>query len=554
MAVNNPWVGYIERGYLQIKQAIATKIATPVTGIPEITDHSESNPFMKRVGIWAGISEMLGEYIDNMAREAFVMTARLFKSGVLIAKQYDYRVRSKIASTGVVTFTLNNPASSVINIPAGTEVQTEDGIIFRTVSAVSIGIGDSSVNANVRQWKTVAPVTFVSTGAANQTYSLNEDVAESSVSVTVDGVPFDSVDTFLFSWLTDKHFKQQCNKNNEVEVVFGDGINGVVPTATKVISISFYETLGADGNIGVGLINTINSAIALPIGFQIEVTNQNPTTNGKNSEGLTDLAKYLPLMLRTVYRAVTKRDYESVVELAPGVAKGGVIYNCGKFVDVYIVPSGGGTASPLLLSDTFDFLEDRKIITTKHRMYSAGEIVMRHNIEVVAKKEYFNANCLAEVLNVLQTFYNVENQKISGQVFIGDIYQAIEELDSVDHCQVNLLSALPYARPLDLTSPILNWTRALTLNSALNTYKITFITSTNFKLIRNNVYQGNFNVGVMVNMPDIDFQIQPGAYVSGNKYEFKTYPYNSGTVSLDEPSLPVYNAAYNTITVTGGIA
>ena len=554
MAVNNPWVGYIERGYLQIKQAIASKIATPVTGIEEITDHSESNPFMKRVGIWSGIAEMLNEYIDNMAREAFIMTARLFKSGVLIAKQYDYRVRGKISSTGVVTFTLNNPAPSVINIPAGTELQTEDGIIFLTVDAVSFGVGDLTVNANVRQWKLVAPVSVVSDGSANQTYPLTEDTAENSVSVTVDSIPFDSTDSFVFSWLTDKHYKQQCNKNNVVEVVFGDGINGSIPTATKTIVISYYETLGASGNIGASLINTINSSLVLPVGIQISVVNNSATTNGKDSEGLKDLAKYLPLYLRTMYRAVTRRDYISVLELAPGVAKGGVNYNCGQFVDLYVAPVGGGIASPLLLSDTFNFMEDRKMITKKHRMYSAGEIVMRHVIDVVAKKEYFNANCLAEVLATLQQYYDVENQKISGKVFIGDIYQAIEGLDSVDHCQINLLSAVPYARPLDITSPTLNWLRDLTVNSALNAYRITFITSTNYKLLRNNVYQGNFNVGDMIIMPDITFQILAGGYAAGNKYEFKTYPYNSGTISLDEPSLPVYNAAYNTITVTGGIA
>ena len=55
--MNNPFISYAERSYLTIKQAIIDTIKNPVIGIPEITDYSEADEFIKMVGIWSGISE-----------------------------------------------------------------------------------------------------------------------------------------------------------------------------------------------------------------------------------------------------------------------------------------------------------------------------------------------------------------------------------------------------------------------------------------------------------------------------------------------------------------
>jgi len=70
--MNNPFLSYAERSYLSIKQAIIDKIKNPIIGIPEITDYSEGNDFIKQTGIWSGISEQLGYYLNKKARERFI--------------------------------------------------------------------------------------------------------------------------------------------------------------------------------------------------------------------------------------------------------------------------------------------------------------------------------------------------------------------------------------------------------------------------------------------------------------------------------------------------
>ena len=559
MKLTNPFIGYTDRSYIQIKQAILAKIANPDPniGIPEITDHSDSNPFVKRVSIWAGIAEMLSYYIDNLAHDAFLITMRLYENAIRIARQYDYRVRGAIAATGEVIFTINNTAPSNINIPIGTEVKTEDGIRFLTIAVGTIVIGQTSVVVPVKQWvKTNPSVIGQSNGMPNQVFVLGTDIVDGSISVVIDNVTtFNPIDTFVFSTGANNHFIAQMNEESKMQIEFGDGINGAIPLNSKDVMVGWYVTDGVNGNIGTGLISIIVSTITLPGGINtITVTNLNPITGGTDYEDLTKLQKLLPLSLRTLYRAVTRTDYVYVTELAPGVAKAGLDYTCGKTVDIYIAPNGGGIASPTLLGTTYDFLENRKMITTKHRMFSAGEVIVKHVIDVVAKPNVLNADCLQDVLDALDEFYDIENQAVGGKVNIGDVYETIENLATVDHSEVRLLSPVPYARPMQTGIPILDWTRNLKITSTNATYDIIFISSTQFRIFRNNAYQGTFDVDTNVDLIDVIINIT-GTYSAGNKYRFQTYGYNVGTLILTEPSLPVFNpsAIYCVITVTGGI-
>ena len=62
--LKNPWIGYIERSYEQAKKAIFDKMPYR---IPEITDHTENDIFVKMISIWCGILEQLNYYIDSRA-------------------------------------------------------------------------------------------------------------------------------------------------------------------------------------------------------------------------------------------------------------------------------------------------------------------------------------------------------------------------------------------------------------------------------------------------------------------------------------------------------
>jgi hypothetical protein len=550
---NNPWVGYVDRSYLQMKQQIIAKIQNPITGIPEITDHSESNPWIKRVSIWVGIGEQLGYYIDNRGREAFLLVARLFRSIVNIAKQYDYRIRGRIAGSGQAKFYFDNPTPVDVTIPKDTIISTEDGIVFITMADVVILAATTEIVADIKQLSSVALYSLgLSTGLPNQTFELNEKVADGTISVIVNtNQPFNAVESFVLTTYNEKAFKAQLNVNGKVEIVFGDSINGEIPANTKDISVRYSETLGALGNVGANLITTLVSAIAVPGGYELKVINDAAITGGTDIESITSLKKLIPLSLRTLYRAVTEQDYIDVAELAPGVAKAGVSYSCGKYVDLYIAPNGGGLASTILCDETKLFMDDRKMIATFVRVSPAGLVVIEYELEITAYPNVYNSQAQADVIAALTDFHAVQNQDINGKVFIGDIYQLIEGLSSVRHSEVLMMRARPYARPLDPSYPALVWTRTQTPNSTNAVYRLTFTSATQYNLLRNNVFIGSYAAGALVSTPDVDLQVT-GIYVAGNSYEFKTYVI-SGSVELNEPSLPAFDPAFLTISVTGGL-
>lgn len=553
MSLTNPWIGYADRSYLQIKNAIISKLQNPAYGVTEITDYNETNPFIKKVSIWSGIAEQLGYYIDNKGREAFLMSARLYKSAVLLSKQYDYRIRGVIPAVGQAKFFIDTPVGSNINIPTGTEIQTDDGIKFLTTAPATILAGQTEITVDIKQWESVGNFIWgQATGNASMKIPLTSDVVDGSITVLVNNVDtYTAVDSFGFSLATDKHFKAGMNENYLMEIEFGDGITGVIPTAGHDIELTYYRSLGTFGRVPSGAITTVNSTITAPPGTTVKVTNVSGTTGGADPEALQELKKFIPYSLRTLYRAVTHDDLDQVTELAPGVARAGHQFRCGMTVDVYIVPNGGGIAPPLLLTDTFNFLDRRIIFGRNPRMFSAGEIEIQHVINVVSRPNYFNADTLLDVQNALLDFYSLANQKISGSVFIGDLYDEIESLDKVDHCEILSIVAIPFARPLLPGLPPLTWTKQINPGVVNRIFKIIFQTPTDYKLIRDNSFIGIFTTGNLVQLPEIDFTIT-GSYTPGDSWEFNTYAVGNSIV-LTEPSLPVTNLGALNINVTGGL-
>lgn len=553
MILTNPWIGYTDRSYLQIKQQIITKLQNPINGVTEITDYNDTNPFIKYISILAGIAENLGYYVDNKGQESFLMAAQLYKSAVQLARQYDYRIRGVVPAVGQAKFFIDNVVGVNIIVPINTEVQSAEGIKYLTTSPGTILAGQLDCTVDIKQWEAVpAFVWGQGTGNATQVIPLTSDVVDNSIGVLINNIDtYTPVDTFGPVLATDKVFKAGMNESYVMQIEFGDGITGVIPPLAQDIELTYYRSLGTFGRVPSGAINTINSVLAPPPGTVVKVTNVSGTTGGADPEALQELRKYIPLSLRTLYRAVTDDDFVDVLELAPGVARGGQNFICGMHIDLYIAPNGGGLAPPLLLTDTLAFMDRRAIIGRDLRMFSAGEVEIQYDITVKALPTFFNSDVLTDVQNVMLDFHSLTNQKISGAVYIGDIYEIIENLDKVDHCNVLQMVAQPYARPLNPTVPALVWTKTVNAASVFRTFRIVMQTTTTFKLIRDNVFLGIFSTGVLIPLTELDFTIT-GAYTIGDSWEFKTYPITDEVV-LQEPSLPVTNLAALNITVTGGI-
>jgi uncharacterized phage protein gp47/JayE len=551
MALDNSWIGYVTRSYEQIKSNVLTKFQALV---PEMTDHTENNLWVRLISIWAGAVEMLGYYIDRRAREAFLSSAIKFDSGVKIARMFGYRIKGSTSASVDLVFTTNVVATAQINIPEGSIVQTAEGVTFLTTQLAIIPIGQDTVQVGAIQHSLVVNQTLgTSDGTPEQRFELIDGVVDSSITIAVGLANWTPVESFSYSVPDSEDFVCGQNDSGFMEVQFSDGMAGKIPTAASDVVANYSTTLGDVGNVGVGFINEIVSSIVLPASTELSVTNPLASSGGANKEELSDIKQNIPLTLRTKDRAVTEQDFIDIANLVAGVSKSGVDYTCGGTVDIYIVPDGGGVPSNQLIQDVTDYFEPRRIITVKVQVIGAGEVVIKISADIRALPNYSNADVRQRVEDNLILFLSSDNQDIRGTVYLGDIYEVIENTQGVSNSDVNLLGAEPFARGLFGTVNVLTWdVKTSQSSNTTNQWRVRFTSATDYELKRNGSFIGNYSIGNSVSLSDISFSIY-GSYTINDEYEFYSYPYDNRKIELSEPSVPVTNAGALSLTVSGGI-
>ena len=537
MAFQNPWINYIDRSYEQIKNSILQKM---ILFVPELTDHTENNIFVRLISVWSGIAEMLGYYIDNIAREVFLSTARRKDSAIKISKLFDYRIRGVKAATVDLTFSIPTDAVVDIAIPVGTILTTTDQIQFITLQAGTILAGTREIDIPAAQQTVVPESTIaVSTGIKDQVYELDENIVDTSIKVVVGAIEYTFQESLAFSNSLDQVFTSSLNDNNKMEIVFGNGIQGIIPPIGENINVTYATSLGSLGNLAENTITVIDSNIVTPNGETLSVTNSIRSSSGADVESLTDLKKNIPLSIRTLERAVTIQDYIDIAELVPGIAKADVRYDCGREVDVYVVPTGGGTASDQLLSEVKDaFHDETRMVLTEVNPKAAGEILILLDISIKVNPIFDTTRTINLVKANLISFIGVDQQDISGTVNLGDIYQTMENTEGVSHSLVNLLSLVPIARII-IGNNELDWAPQL-LPASQNeiSWRVKHVSATTFELQQGQNVIGLFNYGQVNTFPEIRFTINNSGYDVGNIWEFTTYKYN-GSIALNEPSIPI---------------
>lgn len=553
MALQNGWVGYLERSYTQIKQSLISRL---VTKTPEITDHTESNLLILVISMFAGLTEQLNYYVDNMARESFITTARRYSSAIKLVKLIDYRIKASIPAAVDLTINFTNsgtpfPLPSNFTIAPGTLFKTTNGIIFMSTSSVTILAGATSGLIPCRQQEIVSSDNLGTTiGVASEQVPLPVNYADSSLTITVGGdVSWELKDTLGRSGPTDKHYIVEIGLSKTPYIKFGDGVNGLQVPGSQVILADYLVTEGSGGNALSSTITNIITALTVPGGPTTTILNNFDAVGGLDVESLASIAKRAPLSIRTLDRAVTKKDYEDISVLAPGVSKATVFFECGKTIDIYISPEGGGIAQIALLNTTKNYVDQRKMVTTFVNVRPAGESIIKITLEATARFRMNGVLTLQDIENALLDLYSIENSDVNKKIRKSDIIATVDNLAKVDFLKLTGLSLLPYPRPSNHTTQLIWSPEVLIGSTARNVWRINY-DGVNFNVFKSGQYIGSTLVGVPFTDIDniIQFTISAGPYIGGQDWDFITYPINED-IELDDFSLPITNNGNLFITV-----
>lgn len=569
MGITNKWLNPYQRSYQQIK----AKLVESLMGLKDpqgqklITDYSEGNILIIILSLFAAIAEVLHYYVDNMARETFLSTARRYDSVVKHGALVDYHARAAIAATVDVILSRSITGNSI-----GAKLTIPQGTLFTDSSGNSwLSARDVIWYSNVTTCKVpiIQHERYTASALNNMVIPTGDRVIlnlgtlpngkyyeQGSMSLQIGGETWVLVDTFAKSKPTDKHFMVSVDEALNPYIMFGDGTFGKKPAAgAKITNVVFYLTNGTQGNVKSNTITSVPSVISSSI-TDATVSNAYDAGGGSNYENFTMLKEHIPLSVKTLGVAITKEDFESLAMLVDGVNKAKADYECGRKLTVYISPDGGAVASSELINRVYNLLSQRAPMTTWLKVKSAGKVQIILEMEVTGKKSYKTAEIQTQILTALYNAYSPEQAQIGGSVRLSDIYALIDNLSTVDYLHLTKFYIKPWPTTIYGNKELNLGQFKLNKAKGSMTYYITFNSSTTFTVRSvSNGYVTTGSVGSSIQIIDkangFDFSldIQNNSYQSGYRYSITVSEPNHDYEDLGF-NLPVFeNASQLTLTV-----
>ena len=433
MALQNKWVNYITRSYDQIKEAILAKFPADV---PELTDLSLNNIFVRMVSVWAGIAEMLGYYIDVAARELYLPTARYYASAVKSAKMFGYNIHGLLPSRMTATFTLNAAKQAPIVFPIYTIIRDKNGIEFITLNEYTLEAGETTLRVATLQgvWRSLRRGdAFVPDGRPGQKVLLPDDASTNILEVSFNAEIWKQVDSFYGRGATDKVYVVGINEEGKPQIEFGDGVEGLIPAVNiRNVRIRYVETKGTLGNVlsSDGLFfSSYDEKIPTE---DITIANTD-ATGGNDRETLQDLKRNIPASLRTLNRGVTLKDIEDLTLLTGRVSSVRVRPSYDD-IEIYIISNGDALITTQefkdeLLQDLTDKMQN--LVLLNYKIKDVYPFNIRVSFRAKLLPDY-NAVLLEEQLKS-DLISHVDLLEIGGVLAPSNIYSVIEERVGIDY-------------------------------------------------------------------------------------------------------------------------
>lgn len=465
MKLENPWVGYNERGYRELKSSLINRLKTL---LPEMTDYSPSNIFIILIDYLASLAELLNYYIDNAARELYVYSAQHMSSMIQLSRLIDYRIKAKVPATTTLVLVFQDNQGNETPLKSDLVIKAENiylgttGVPFRQLKDVLVKAGSSRASIDVEQTvrSSTSPDDYVIIGTVpsgkNPVVPIPSNYADGSGTIYIDGEQWDLRETLGFSSPTDRVFVVEYISSGVFVAKFGDDTRGLMPRVGAEVKMSYLVTLGKSGNVDAHAITSYKDKLMVsPEGgldnMTVKVDNPSASTNGSDRESIDDLREHIGCSLRTLDRAVTFKDFIDLAKLCPGVDKVGADFSCETGISYYITPDNGGEAQEPLLASLESFINARKVLGVPVKAYPAGESKIALFITVWGKYGKKKGDIDLVVSNALINEYKYSNSDINRAIYTSDIIALVDNQEPVDHLTLDGLYYIPYARKALIT-------------------------------------------------------------------------------------------------------
>ena len=403
---------------------------------------------------------------NMIVNESFLDSATVRENVVSLARNVGYVPRSRTSAQATISFDVttsgntpthtlqaglvcvgsSNDTSFVFSIPESITTTTTQ----LTDNAGNIISSTSSFNDIVVYQGTYLTKTFTVDGSLDQRFILeNSFIDTSTIIVKVSGISdttereYRKVDNILNISNTSEVYLIQEITDERYELLFGDGIFGKKLDNESTISVSYIVTDGVEGNgpssfSYAGSVTSSSNQILLP-STTPQITTLQSASNGGNIESIDSIKYFAPRLYSSQYRAVTARDYESIIQtIYPNTESvsvvGGEELDPPEFgtVSITIKPKNGEFVSDFDKTQILSKLKgysltgiNQKILDLK-LLYVELESFVYYDLSKVTTV----SNLKTKIINGLTTYAkSVELNKFGGRFKYSKVLNVIDKID-----------------------------------------------------------------------------------------------------------------------------
>jgi len=296
--------------------------------------------------------------IVRSAQETMLPTAIIDSSIYTASQHLGVRLSRRIPAAMTVTLTRTSGTLSA-TIDAYSQFIAANTYLFNR-EAITFAIGVTSVSATLYEGQ-VQSGEFTSDGSLYQTYEFGGSdytISDVDVVVLVNNIEWSrtAYQTYFSTGLWEYNsgsqvYWDETTPDGNVKVVFGNGVNGVIPSAGSTITIKYATTNGAAGNADIST-NTITCTTLPDIGGIVT----GAAADGSDEKSASEYKTLAPGLFFAKYRAVNRADHAAIARRYPGVvdaifegqqelAPGDLTYMMVMRATILSNPSWGSTGS-----------------------------------------------------------------------------------------------------------------------------------------------------------------------------------------------------------------
>jgi hypothetical protein len=383
----------------------------------------------------------LTAYNSNMiANESFIDSATLRENVVSLARNIGYVPRSRRSARSTISFTVSGLPDTyrtvtlkagLVCIGNGTETNLKFSIPEDITVPVVANVATFS-NITIYEGSFSTQTWTIDTSQPENTYILDNPFVDTST-LRVKVLDTEGSSTVRYFNLIDNIINVKADSNTYLiqeylderyQILFGDGIIGRKLENNNYVIATYITTSGVEGN---GASNFIFSGILYANGSESvtitetisDITTVTAARDGAEIESVSSIKYFAPRLYSSQYRAVTARDYESIIPY---------IYDNAESVSAY----GGEELTPPQYGKVFIAIKPKN--SNYLSSFTKREILS-------SLKNYAIAGIVPELVDLKYLFVETKSSVYYNASFVGDV-------DALKSRVVNSLSA--YSQSIDV--------------------------------------------------------------------------------------------------------